>query len=54
MFAQSVQNELVMHETLDWLEQECVKGQVADLLQFKLFVNGLQFLQPLGSFLQLC
>lgn len=54
MFAQSLQNELVVHEALDWFEQECVEGQVADLLQFKLFVNSLQFLQPLGSFLQLC
>lgn len=54
MFAQSLQDELVVHETLDGLEQERVERQVADLLQFKLFVNGLQFLQPLGSFLQLC
>lgn len=54
MFAQSLQDELVVHETLDGLEQEGVEWQVADLLQFKLFVNGLQLLQPLGSLLQLC
>lgn len=54
MFAQSLQNELVVHEALDGLKQECVEGQVADLLQFKLFVNSLQFFQPLSSLLQLC
>lgn len=43
-----------MHESLDGLEQECVEGQVADLLQFKLFVDCLQLLQPLGGLLQLC
>lgn len=53
MFAQSLQDELVVHETLDGLEQERVEGQVANLLQFKLLVNGLQIFQPLGSFLQL-
>lgn len=54
MFAQSLQDELVVHEALDGLEQEGVERQVADLLQFKLFVNSLQFLQPLGCFFQLC
>lgn len=53
MFAQPLQDELVVHEPLDGLEQEGVERQVADLLQFKLFVNRLQFLQPLGSFFQL-
>lgn len=54
MLAQSLQDEFVMHEALDGLQQECVEGQVADLLQFKLFVDRLQLLQPLGGFLQLC
>lgn len=54
MLAQSLQDELVVHEALDGLEQECVEGQVADLLQFELFVDRLQLLQPLGGFLQLC
>lgn len=53
MLAQSLQDEFVVHEALDGLEQECVEGQVADLLQFKLFVDRLQLLQPLGGFLQL-
>lgn len=43
-----------MHEALDGFEQECVEGQVANLLQFKLFIHRLQLLQPLGGFLQLC
>lgn len=54
MLAQSLQDELVVHEALDGLEQECVERQVADLLQFELFVDRLQLLQPLGGFLQLC
>lgn len=53
MLAQPLQDELVVHETLDGLEQERVERQVADLLQLKLFVNGLQLLQPLGSLFQL-
>lgn len=43
-----------MHEALDGLEQECIEGQVADLLQLKLFVDCLQLLQSLAGFLQLC
>lgn len=54
MLAESLQDELVVHEALDGLQQECVEGQVADFLQFKLFVDRLQLLQPLGGFLQLC
>lgn len=54
MLAQSLQDEFVMHEALDGLQQECVEGQVADLLEFKLFVDRLQLLQPLCGFLQLC
>lgn len=54
MLAQSLQDELVVHEALDGLEQECVERQIADFLKFKLFVNGLQFLQLLGGFFQLC
>lgn len=53
MFAESLQDQLVMHQTLDGLEQERVEGQVADLLQLKLLVDSLQLLQPLGGFLQL-
>lgn len=53
MLAQPLQDEFVVHETLDGLEQECVEGQVADLLQLKLFVHRLQLLQPLRGFLQL-
>lgn len=53
MFAQPLQDELVVHEALDGFEQEGVEGQVADLLQLKLFVHRLQLLQPLGGLLQL-
>lgn len=54
MLAQSLQDELVVHEALDGLQQEGVEGQVAHLLQLKLFVDHLQLLQPLGGLLQFC
>lgn len=53
MLAESLQDELVVHQTLDGFKQEGVEGQVAHLLQLKLFVDRLQLLQPLGGLLQL-
>jgi len=53
MLAQSLQDELVVHEALDGLEQERVEGQVADLLQLELLIDRLQLLQLLAGFLQL-
>lgn len=53
MLAESLQDELVVHQTLDGFQQEGVEGQVAHLLQLKLFVDRLQLLQPLGGLLQL-
>lgn len=54
MLAESLQDELVVHEALDGFQQERVERQVAHLLQFKLFVDCLQLLQPLGGLFQLC
>lgn len=51
MLAESLQDELVVHEALDGFEQERVQRQVANLLQLKLFVDRLQLLYPLGGFL---
>lgn len=54
MLTQALQDEFVVHESLDGLQQEGVEGQVANLLQLKLLIHSLQLLHTLCGFLKLC
>lgn len=52
VFTQSSQDQLVVHYPVDRLEQESVKGQIANSLEFKFLINKFQFLNTLSCFLK--
>lgn len=54
VLAKPPQDQLVVHQPLDWLEEKSVEWQIANFLQLKLLINHFQFLQAFGCFLQFC
>lgn len=51
---QAAQQQAVVHQPLHGLQQEGVERQVADLLEFKLFVGSLQLLAVFCGLFQFC